>query len=190
MNNRNLPLLPLGVLALLVALTFWLSGFVQQSGTKGDGDKRHDPDLVIENFAARKLNQAGDIQYVVNARKMIHYADDDSSVLEQIKFRVTEPGKPVVTATAPRGELIRRDDGSDEVWMRGGVVVASEADSKHAELTFSTPTVTIFPDNNFMRAREGVVIENAAGRMTAQNFELNTETRRYIAERVAVTYKR
>ena len=41
-----------------------------------------------------------------------------------------------------------------------------------------------------MRAREGVVIENAAGRMTAQNFELNTETRRYIAERVAVTYKR
>ena len=190
MNDRNLPLLPLGVLALLVALTFWLSGFVQQSGTKGDGDKRHDPDLVIENFAARKLNQAGDIQYVVNARKMIHYADDDSSVLEQIKFRVTEPGKPVVTATAPRGELIRRDDGSDEVWMRGGVVVASEADSKHAELKFSTPTVTIFPDNNFMRAREGVVIENMAGRMTAQNFELNTETRRYIAERVAVTYKR
>lgn len=190
MNDRNLPLLPLGVLALLVALTFWLSGFVQQSGTKADGDKRHDPDLVIENFSARKLNQAGDTQYVVNARKMTHYADDDSSVLEQIQFRVTEPGKPLVTATAPRGELIRRDDGSDEVSMRGGVVIASEADAKHAALTLSTPTATILPDSNLVRAREGVVIENATGRLTAQNFEMNTETRRYVAERVAVTYKR
>jgi lipopolysaccharide export system protein LptC len=189
-RDRSIPLLPLGVLILLVALTYWLSRYVQPGDARADGNKRHDPDLIIENFAAKKLSESGDVQYVVNAARMAHFPDDDSSLMETIVFRVTEPGRPLVTATAPRGELLRHADGSDEIVMTGGVRIESQADEKHASLRLTTPKATAFPDKNLLRSTDGVVLESATGKMTATSIELNSETRKYSAERVELVYKR
>lgn len=175
---------------LLVALTYWLSRYVQPGDARSDGNKRHDPDLIIENFSAKRLSEAGDVQYVVNAARMSHFPDDDSSLMETIVFRATQPGRPVVTATAPRGELLRHLDGSDEVVMTGGVLIESQADARHAALRLTTPKVTVLPDKSLLRSTDGVTLESAAGRMTANSIELNSETRRYRAERVELVYKR
>ena len=189
-SDRSIPLLPLGVLMLLVALTFWLSRYVQPGDARSDGNLRHDPDLIIENFAAKKLNESGDVQYVLNAARMAHFPDDDSSLMESVVFRATEPGRPPVTATAPHGELLRHVDGSDEVLMTGGVLIESQADARHESLRLTTPKVTVLPDKNLLRSTDGVILESAAGKMTAHSIELNSETRRYSAERVELVYKR
>lgn len=190
MRDRSIPLLPLGVLVLLVILTFWLSRFVQPSDAKTDGSTRHDPDLIIENFSAKKLNQDGDVQYVVDANRMTHYPDDDSSALETVMFRATEAGRPPVTARAPHGSMTRKITGSDEVSLSGGVIIESAADAKFAALKLATPKVTVYPDDNLLRSTDGVVLESAGGRLTARGFELNSETRRLVVEQVALTYKR
>lgn len=190
MNDRSIPLLPLGVLMLLVALTYWLSRYVQPGDARADGSQRHDPDLIIENFAASKLSESGDVQYVVNAARMKHFPDDDSSLLENVVFHAIEPGRPPVRATAPRGELLRHPDGSDEVSMSGGVLVASEADARHASFRLTTPRVTVLPDKNLLRSTDGVVLVSDAGTLTAKSLELNSETRRFAAERIELVYKR
>lgn len=190
MSARSIPLLPLSVLLALVALTFWLSHFAHPWDGRADGNRRHDPDLIIENFAARKLNAAGDVQYTVNAEKMTHFPDDDTSIMDNVVFTAIEPGQPRTTAKAPRGQLIRHADGTDEVVMIGGVVVHAEANDKYPALTLTTPKLTVLPDSSIVRSVDGVVLQGENNRLVAQRFELNSATRNLVFGRVKVTYNR
>ncbi len=187
MNERSLPLLPLGVLILLALLTFWLSRYVDAEGARGNEMKRHDPDVVIEQFTAQKLSPTGDVQYVVVADKMTHYPDDDSSILEKIVFTATVPGRPTVTARAPLGRLTK---GGDEVAMDGGVVLDSGGTGRSPAMQMRTPKLTIFPDKSLARSTDGVVIESVQGVMHAAKFELNSATNILTLDRVKATLRR
>lgn len=172
MNDRALPILPLGILLLLAGLTFWLSQYVTTE-TARTHNKRQDPDVIIEKFSAQKLSPAGDVQYVVTANKMTHYPHDDSSHLEQVVFTATTPGRPQLTMRAPRG---RSTNGGDEIVMEGGVVVDTEAQGRSPAMQLRTPKLTVLPEKNIARSNEGVVVESMQGVMKAAAFELNSAT--------------
>ena len=112
--------LPLAALALLVGLTLWLDQLVQPTQARADGKRRHDPDLMVENFSARKLGEDGRVLYTLAARKMVHYPDDDSALLESIQLEAFEPRQPKMTITADHGRL---EQGGDRVNIEGNVVV-------------------------------------------------------------------
>lgn len=186
MSARSLPALPIAVLAALVALTFWLNQFVQIPRTRADGNKRHDPDLVVENFTAQALGPTGDVQYTVKAARMAHFPDDDSSLLERIVFTALHPELPPIVAEAPRGRLLA---GTDEVIMEGGVLVTSEKTEKYQPLRLSTPTLNIFPGKNIARSTDGVRLESPTGQLTARRMELNSLTRRVRLEQGRASFQ-
>ncbi len=169
-------------------MTFWLSRFVQLDETRANGAIRHDPDLIIENFSALKLGESGTVEYTIRAEKMTHFRDDDLSTLDKIVFTALQPNKPKVTATAPRGQLVKHADGADEVMMDGGVRVETEADAKHSAMLLTTPTMKVIPDQNIARSNDGVVMESLSGKLTAKTFVLNTDTRRLELEGVNLKY--
>lgn len=179
-------MLPLAVLISLVALTFWLNQFVQTPGARADGNTRHDPDLVVENFTAQALGPSGEVQYTLKAAAMSHFPDDDSSLLERVIFTAQQTDKPPIVARAPRGRLVA---GADEVIMEGGVVLTSEKTGKYQPLKLSTPTLNIFPDKNLARSTEGVRLESPTGQLTANKMELNSLTRRVVLEKGRATYQ-
>src|SRR5687768_7756152 len=111
--------LPLAVLALLVGLTLWLNQLVQPPVARADGSRRHDPDLMVENFNARKLGTDGRVLYTLAASRMVHYPDDNSSHLERVKLEAFEPQQPKMTVTADKGRV---EQGGDRVWIEGNVV--------------------------------------------------------------------
>ena len=90
-------------MGLLVGLTLWLNQLVQAPYSRADGKLRHDPDLVVENFSARKLGEDGAVLYTLAARKMVHFPDDDSALLESVKLEAFEPKQPRMTITADQG---------------------------------------------------------------------------------------
>lgn len=149
---------------------------------------RHDPDLIVENFAAQKLSEGGDAEYALNAERMMHYRDDDSSMLENVVFTAIQPDHPKVTARAPRGRLFKHPDGADEVMMDGGVHIESEPDARYPLLKLDTPRLTIMPDRNLARSTDGVVMESPGGELTARSFLLNTLTRRIVFDAVHLKY--
>src|ERR1700694_4413160 len=110
--------LPLAVLALLVALTLWLNQLVQGPAARADGSLRHDPDLMVDNFNARKLGEDGRVLYTLAAKKMVHYPDDDSALLESPPRGAFDPPQPKLTVTADHGRL---EQGGDRVWIEGNV---------------------------------------------------------------------
>ncbi|HEX9390498.1 MAG TPA: LPS export ABC transporter periplasmic protein LptC [Usitatibacteraceae bacterium] len=181
MNGRGLPLLPLSALAVLVILTFWLSRFVQPHNFRADGKSRHDPDLVVDKFVAQKLSPVGDVQYILRADSMMHYPDDDSSMLKTVLFTATEIGKPPLTANAPQGRLLGAED---EILLEGGVVIQTEASGKLPPIKLSTPKLTILTKKNIASSKDGVLMESPTTRINAASFELNSQTRVLVLNRV------
>jgi len=178
--------LPLGVLALLVGLTLWLNALVQPEPSRADGTLRHDPDLVVENFNARKLGEDGRVLYTLTARKMVHYPDDDSSLLETLDFDAYRPRQPRVNITAERGTLER---GGDRVWVEGNVVVRRDADERVEPLTITTDRLLVLPDEGIARTSSEVVMHSPSGQATAAGLELNNTERTMHLNSVRSTWK-
>lgn len=178
--------LPLAVLALLVGLTLWLNQLVQPPAARADGSARHDPDLMVENFSARKLGENGEVRYTLAARKMVHFPDDDSAVLETVKVEAFEPQQPKMTATADRGRL---EQGGDRVWIEGNVVVVREGDARFGRTRLLTEKLLVLPDAGIARTTEDVTLESAEGHAHATGLELDNHARVLRLDRVRATYK-
>ena len=178
--------LPLAVLGLLVGLTLWLNTLVQPAGSRADGTLRHDPDLIVENFKARKLGEDGRLLYTLDARKMVHYPDDDSSLLETLNLDAYKPRQPRVNITAEKGRL---EKGGDSVYLEGNVVVKRDGAERVEPLTIVTDRLLVLPDEGIARTTSEVVMQSPSGRTTAAGLELNNTERTLKLDRVRSTYK-
>ena len=180
--------LPLAALALLVGLTLWLNRLVQEPAARADGSTRHDPDLIVENFNAKKLGEDGNVLHTLVARKMVHYPDDDSALLEAVTLETFEPGQPKVTITADNGRLEQK---GERVQLEGHVVVVRDADTKArteaARLT--TDRMLVLPDDGIARTSSDATVDSASTHSTATAFELNNKTRILNADNVRSTIK-
>ena len=173
--------LPLVVLALLVGLTLWLNQLVQAPQSRADGSRRHDPDLVVENFNARKLGEDGRVLYTLAAKKMVHYPDDDSAHLESLTMEAFEPGQPRLIVTADRGRL---EQGGDRVWIQSNVVVTREPDPKTDRMRLTTDELLVLPDAGIARTSSEVHMQSTTGRAVAQGLELDNKARTLKLDRV------
>lgn len=166
--------LPLVALALLVGLSLWLDQLVQVPVARADGKLRHDPDLMVENFNASKLGTDGRVLYTLAARKMVHYPDDDSALLESIKLEAFEPRQPRMTITADHGRL---EQGGDRVLVEGNVLVVRAADAKQGESRLTTQSLTVLPDAGIARTNSEVTLVSDTGRMTGSSMEIDNKAR-------------
>lgn len=171
---------------MLVALTWWLDQLVQPEGTRAGAAKRHDPDLIVENFSARKYGEDGKTLYTLAARKMVHYPDDESAQLERIGFEAYEPRQPRVTIASDRGRIL---EGGDKVWFEGNVVLVRESDGKYDASKLTTDRLLVLPDSGVARTSSPVLLENPSARVEAAGLELNNQARTLRLDRVRATYR-
>jgi len=141
---------------------------------------------MVENFSARKLGVDGLVLYTLAARKMVHYPDDDSALLETVKLEAFEPRQPKMTATADRGRL---EQGGDRVWVEGNVVIVREADAKAGRARLTTEKLLLLPDEGIARTNEAVTLESPEGHAHAIGMELDNQARVLRLDRVHATYK-
>ena len=178
--------LPLAALALLVGLTLWLNQLLQAPAARADGSLRHDPDLMVESFNARKLGEDGRLLYTLAAKKMVHYPDDDSALLETVKLEAFEPGQPKMTMTADHGRLEQK---GERVLAEGNVVIVREADAKTERTRITTDRLLVLPDDGIARTKEQVTMDSASSHATATGMELNNQTRTLDLDNVRATIK-
>ena len=178
--------LPLAAMALLVGLTLWLEQLVQLPSARADGRLRHDPDLMVENFSARKLGEDGRVLYTLAARKMVHYPDDDSSLLETLNFDAYQPKQPRVNITADHGRL---EQGGDRVHIEGNVVVLREADARNEQARLTTDRLLVLPNEGIARTDAQVRLESPSAHALAHGMEVNNRDRTLKLERVKATYQ-
>jgi lipopolysaccharide export system protein LptC len=171
-------LIPLVALLLLSAMTLWLNQMVSDVAAPRAQVLRHEPDAIAENFSARQLGEDGSVRYTLQAGKMLHYPDDDSTHLEQVKFE----GKPqdsrqnVVPFTVS-AQNARLSKNGDEVFLEGMVELVKEAVEDSPRSTVRTSKLRLVPDAGLAETAEEVEIISANSRVTGNHFEFNNKTR-------------
>jgi len=178
--------LPLGVLALLVGMTWWLDQLVQPAPTRGADPQRNDPDMIVDNFSARAFGEDGKTHYTLAARRMVHYPKDNTAHLERLDFEAYEPRQPRVTIASDRGRVL---EGGDKVWFEGNVVVVRDADARVETSRLSTERLLVLPDEGLARTASPVLMENPDGRVEAAGMQLDNRKRTVRLDKVRATYK-
>ena len=186
MNSRASVWLPLVLVGALAALSFWLNDIVQGARVKPPGPPRHDPDYIVGKFVSHQLAADGSLHYTLSARKMIHYADDDATRLEQVEFAAFEPGQPPVKVVSDFALLTSK---ADEVFFSGDVLLRREAVDKDPPLTIRTTYLHAVPETGMVDTDRAVVANQGADVVNAAAMTLNSKTRLLELTHVKATYR-
>ncbi len=173
-----LPLLPLLV---LLAATYWLNLQVQSPDSAAGNNLRHDPDYMVDNFTATTLDAQGKIRFVMSAKKMLHYPDDDTTHLEAPRLASLSSEKPPLRMSALNGEISHK---GDEVFLRNEVVIVRPAHANRSELTFTTNYLHVLPNSGMVNTDQPVTMVDASTRLNAVGMELdnNAHTIKFLSQ--------
>lgn len=173
-----LPLLPL--LGLL-ALSYWLNQQVQPEAAKPDNRKRHDPDAIMENFSAVKMNEQGVPRFIMSAKKLRHFSDDDSTEVDTPRLTTLSAERPPIHTYAQRGLVSSK---GDEVFLHDDVRVIREAGADQEELTLLTEYLHVLPNQDLASTDRPVTIVGAHDTTRAIGLEMdnNARTLRLLAQ--------
>lgn len=168
---RNwLPLLPL---LLLLGATYWLNLQVQAPAAGSDKNLRHDPDYIIDNFTATSLDKFGKVHFVMSAKKMVHYPDNDTTLLEAPQLVSLTADRPPIRMSAQTGELSHK---GDEIFLRNDVTIVRPANARQSELTFKTDYLHVLPNKNTATSNQAVMLADARTTLNATGMELDYQT--------------
>ncbi len=166
-----LPLLPL--LALL-AFVYWLDSQVQQEAVTADNNRRHDPDVIMGNFSAIKMDQQGVPRFLLSAQQLRHYPDNDSTEIELPRLTMLTAERPTVHMAGKRGVISSR---GDEVIFQDNVSVVREAAGDQSALTLRTQYLRVLPDQDWANTDQAVTIVNANNTVHATGMEMDNKAR-------------
>lgn len=165
---------PLVLIGALAALTFWLDRLGQGPDRDTIGPSRHDPDFIVDRLMGVSMNEAGIPSYTLSAARMMHYPDDDSTLLTDPKFVSYGSAKAPVTITS--NEAVVSSKG-DHVYFQDDVRVTRAPYAENSELVLRTTFLHVVPDKHLARTDRSVTITDATTVVTADGFEMNSETR-------------
>ncbi len=158
MLARSAIVFPLILAALLALITFWINLTVEQQGPKIDGSNRHDPDYTMNNFVTTQTDVTGKLRYVLAASEMVHYPDDDSTVLQRPRFTQYTVNKPYTQIEGLRGYV---SSNGEEVELVDNVKVVRQAFENKGEMQVLTEKLIILPNQDLVKTDSPVVITQA-----------------------------
>ena len=180
MMGRLLNWLPLVPLLILMAATYWLDSQVRSTDTAAKKNLRHDPDYVVDNFTATTLDEQGKIRFVMSAKKMWHYPDDDTTHLEAPRLESMTAEHPPLRMSALNGELSSK---GEEIFLRNDVIIVRPAYAGKSEMTFNTDYLRVVPHKNIADSDQSVTVTDARATLHAIGMELdyNTHTIKFLS---------
>jgi lipopolysaccharide export system protein LptC len=105
-----------------------------------------------------QTDQAGKMRYVLAATEMIHYPDDDSTVLQRPRFTQYGVDKPYTQIQGLRGYV--SSDG-EEVEFVDNVKVVRQATADKGEMQLLTERLLIEPNKDIASTNAPVTITQA-----------------------------
>ena len=104
MITRGSLWLPLAILLLLAALSFWIERSVQLTAN-GSVAAHTDPEGIMENFDALRTDPAGKPHYRLSAKKLRHYSGSKLTELESPRFVQLDAEAGEVSAVAKQATV-------------------------------------------------------------------------------------
>ncbi len=189
MFARSAIFFPLVLATLLAVITFWINLTVEQQGPKIDGSNRHDPDYTMNNFVTTQTDVSGKLRYVLAAAEMVHYPDDDSTVLQRPRFTQYTTDKPYTQIEGLRAYV---SSNGEEVELVDNVKVVRQAFEGKGEMQVLTEKLIILPNQDLVKTDSPVIITQAPKTVihaTGMVYDKKNQTVKLL-KRVKVHYER
>lgn len=170
---------PLAIFLVLAGLSLWLRQVIEAPDGLRDGKGRHDPDYIVHGFRVIKLTPAGQPQYVLNAERLTHYPDDDSTeiVAPRLIYAALKPGAPALTMSAREAAL---SADAQRVDLRGDVVVERGPVAGRGPLVARTEALTVYPDKEQARGDLPVTITEGTSRLSGGAVDIDRGAQTFI----------
>ncbi len=175
MKMRGQSLFPIALLTLLVGLTLWLQRATEVKDSFSGSKLRHDPDYYAENFTVRRFAATGSVQNMLLAKKMVHYPDDETTVVTEPQMSFFKGPRPT-HLTAKQG-LVGPD--AREITLVGNVRGVRAATAANPEIVFTTAHLTVFPDDEVVRTSAAVTFAQGASIIRGVGMEADNKTQVY-----------
>lgn len=172
---RGQSLFPIALMTLLVGLTFWLQRATEVKDDFSDSKLRHDPDYYAENFTVRRFASTGGLQSTLVAKKMVHYPDDDTTVVTEPQMSFLKGPRPT-HLTAKQG-LVGPD--AREITLVGNVRGVRAATATDQEIVYTSSHLSVFPDDEVARTSAAVTITQGASVVRGIGMEADNKTQIY-----------
>jgi len=166
-----LPLLPLLV---LLAFVYWLDQQAQHDVSLAIDHKRHDPDGIMNNFHAIKMDLQGIPHSLLNAKELRHYSDHDTTELEMPQLTILTRDHPTIQITSNLGSI---SSGGNEVIFRDHTNLLREATGDQSAMTLQTDYLRVLPDQDRANTDKPVTMKNAYNTIHAVGLEMDNKTR-------------
>jgi lipopolysaccharide export system protein LptC len=173
MIDRNAFWLPLAILALLAALSFWLEQSIQEAGSprKKNGNA---PDSIIENFKASSTDEAGIPRYRLTASKLSHFPANDQTLLEQPQFTHLHARQGEMIVSSRRASVSAK---GEEVVFTDDVSLRRTAFAGRGALSVKSQSLKVLPDQEQIISQQPVIITAPGLQVSAMGMQLSGKTR-------------
>lgn len=165
---------PLLLVAVLAAMSYWLERAVQGPAVPRDGSTRHDPDYIVNDFIVHQLGPDGIPVHQLQAKRMLHYPDDDSTHLEHPTLQRYNQGTLTLKISANRAQVSSEGKTVD---FHDDVRAVRLPTRERSELTLTTDHLHVIPDDDFARTDRPVTIVDANTKATAIGLELDNKAK-------------
>lgn len=134
--KRTISLIIISALALL---SWWFQDIWKEAPIIQPVRDTHFPDYFMENFTLTNMDKTGKPSYILRASKMLHYADDNSSELQQPRIQfLSDKGDWTITADYA---LILQD--GQQIQLKNNVQLSRIASEQQTPLTIDTDNLSI-----------------------------------------------
>ena len=168
-----------GTLVLSVLLTSGLaigSYWLAQQARLSDPVVRqlgHDIDYTADQITLTRMDETGRAQYVVDATKLIHFADDDSAELTQPKMVGAKLNRPEMRVRADLGKTTSE---GQEVRLYGNVVLVRQPWKGAPELVAKGPYMLAFPEREVVTTDQPIDVVQGGSRVNANAMQYDNGT--------------
>jgi lipopolysaccharide export system protein LptC len=174
MRRSASALFPIALMLSLSALTYWLDLTVNESGGVRERQASAGPDFIIDDFRVTRLNQAGHADYVLTAKRMEHFRDDDLTRVASPSLVHYAPDAPPVRVDAQRGVVTGNGDVTE---FYDNVMVSRGAAGGEPALLVSTDYLKVLPDAATASTDHEVTITQGRSVLSGKGLEYDNRTR-------------
>ncbi len=154
-GGHHIHWLPLGFVALLALMSAWLNQLAERPQVLDNTGFSHDPDYIVEHFNVQAFDLGGRPRHRLIAQRMIHYMDDDTTELDQPRFRLTTAGQAPVDVSSRRGLMF---GDRDSVHFLGDVRATRSATRDQSAFILTGEHLRVVPDAGLLSSDKPVIL--------------------------------
>lgn len=166
------------MLALGAAITlgsFWVLEVMRRGiSDETPASPRTEPDFYVEKFNFMRISQAGEANYSISGRRLIHDPVNDSYVIELPVVNSLSPTRPPMATRAKRA-VIEHD--YSKVHLYDDVQVDRQATPTSQHFRLKSEYLLILPDEDVMTSDKTVDMTLGTSTLTGAGMYANNATR-------------